>query len=236
MVIDRLSWDSSFFGFEVGKVRENAKPCSAGQVRLAMRESGFRLAYWSTSEMHAELNREFIVSQVLLAARPSELTCVNDQDCALLSQSYAVSPPDESLVQLALDAGWSSRFRLDPRVSDEQFSSMYQTWIRRSCLREISDELFIVNDGHRLAGFVTVACRDVDCQIGLIAVSEGCRGRGIGKQLLSAAAKFALDTRAETLRVVTQENNIAALRLYESVGFELIERKHWYHIWCDDLE
>ncbi len=236
MVIDRLAWDSSFFGFEVGKVREIDHACSAEYVLEGMRKSGYRLCYLSTAEMHAELHREFVVSQVVLASRPCELKCVSDRPHPFILHSHAVTHPDESLVELALDAGWSSRFRLDPRVSDVQFRSMYETWIGRSCLREIADEVFIMSDGDRLVGFVTLSRREVICQIGLIAVCPAYRGRGVGRQLLSAAARYSVNAGAESLRVVTQENNLAALRMYESIGLERVEESYWYHFWCDDCE
>ncbi len=57
--------------------------------------------------------------------------------------------------------------------------------------------------------------------MGFIVVSPDCRGKGIGKQMLSAAIKYAaeiLGMKRITLGVFA--NNPAAVKCYESIGFK----------------
>ena len=55
-------------------------------------------------------------------------------------------------------------------------------------------------------------------------VSEGARGRGIGRALIEASAAAARERGAAQLEWATAPNNVAAQRLYDSTG---AERSEW---------
>ncbi len=52
-----------------------------------------------------------------------------------------------------------------------------------------------------------------------IAVKEGCRGRGIGKQLFLELEKFAIDKNLSSIKLDVIDENPNAKRLYEKIGF-----------------
>ncbi|TJY44174.1 GNAT family N-acetyltransferase [Cohnella pontilimi] len=53
------------------------------------------------------------------------------------------------------------------------------------------------------------------------------RGRGVGRKLLEAARKHAIDTGAKGLSLSTAVDNVTAQKLYESFGF--IRDREFYH-------
>lgn len=53
-----------------------------------------------------------------------------------------------------------------------------------------------------------------------IAVSDTCRGKGVGRALLEAALQAAVDRDRLILRLEVREDNPAAIQLYQKAGFE----------------
>ena len=52
-----------------------------------------------------------------------------------------------------------------------------------------------------------------------IAVKDGNRGRGIGKQLFTELEKFASDSKMSSIKLEVIDENPKAKKLYESIGF-----------------
>jgi dTDP-4-amino-4,6-dideoxy-D-galactose acyltransferase len=67
--------------------------------------------------------------------------------------------------------------------------------------------------------------------IGLIAVAETQRGRGIGSLLIEAAHGWMAAAGAKKSTVVTQAANVPACRLYERTGYTLEHAENFYHFW-----
>ena len=67
--------------------------------------------------------------------------------------------------------------------------------------------------------------------IGLFAVAEEARGRGYGRNLLSAVEFFAHECRVDEISVSTQLENIPAMSLYQAMGYKIFETQQVYHIW-----
>ena len=88
--------------------------------------------------------------------------------------------------------------------------------------------LTMVDDEEEI-GYVTLRVPDDDLleqRIGFVIVDDSKRGRGLGKTLVEMAVDYAfckLDATKVSLGVF--ENNLAAIRCYESVGFRRVVRK-----------
>ncbi len=62
-----------------------------------------------------------------------------------------------------------------------------------------------------------------------IAISDQCRGQGLGRKLMEAAEQAALEADRIYLRLEVRKDNIAAIRLYESLGYQRFgEYRHYY--------
>jgi ribosomal protein S18 acetylase RimI-like enzyme len=234
MQFERLSWDTAFFGFPIGKAVRFDGRAVRNEFLKAMDEADLQLAYVETASRHPQLDSWHVVDQVTLHRGVGLSDDQRSSDFRYSVVSHPVAEPSKELTELAKQAGWSSRFCLDSRFDECAFTRLYSTWISRSCLREIADEVIVVVDRERCCGFVTASCVGDICKIGLIAVSEQYRRQGVGHRLLVEVAQAAREKECETIAVVTQSVNAPALKLYRSFGFQDVRTSHWYHIWSDE--
>jgi dTDP-4-amino-4,6-dideoxy-D-galactose acyltransferase len=235
--ITHLVWDSDFFGFSVGKVRQTSRTVDADELLQFMRLNRLTLLYWHTPyRLPLEFEKHFILTQVTLekplnSSHISPSTLITEQP-----ESYGRKAADPQLRQLAYQAGWSSRFQVDRKIEKSQFRKLYDIWLERSCLREIADEVLVTTSGEAISGFVTLKVKEEVTKIDLIAVDEKYRGKGVGGVLMNYSEAYALAHGSKALKVVTQSRNEAALRLYAKHGMEIVDTQHWYHIWRNSLE
>ena len=79
---------------------------------------------------------------------------------------------------------------------------------------------------------ITLKIDDEEGHIGLVAVGEDCRGKGIGSLLVQAVEEYLYtNTSIRLLKVVTQWENIPARHLYEKNGFLIDDKTNIYHWW-----
>ena len=167
--------------------------------------------------------------------------------------------PSPALKRLAVESGGHSRFKVDEGIPEKGFVAMFEAWITNSVNKTIADEVFVAVDVSKIAGceshadtkgqeigFITLRKRGNSVSIGLLAVSEFHRRRGIASALLSRAALWAIeelgsgdpgagttgaDVDDATLTVVTQGGNTGACACYEHFGFTKIAVQEVRHVW-----
>ena len=239
--ITLLAWDTNHFGFSVGRIAAEA---SDGELQAALDEArtqGYRLIYWATSPDRSapqSLLAQFdgrLVDRKVTFARP--LTGVHpappSNDLVIAPVEGTQCPP--ALIALAVAAGAYSRFAVDPRIPRDKFERLYGIWIERSVRGEIADAVLVARDSaeasNDLAGVITVKVTHGVGNIGLVAVSESHRGRGIGSHLIQAAHRWMIERGANRSTVVTQGDNAPACRLYERAGYSIEQSEHFYHFW-----
>lgn len=132
---------------------------------------------------------------------------------------------DQRLVELALESGAYSRFKVDERLDNGEFEKLYRLWIQKAWENR---EILSLPDKE---GMVTVSI-DVDSgKIGLLAVHPDSRGKGWGKKLVKAAEMQAKREGAQGLYIPTQLDNLPACHLYQSTGYTLSQKEYIYHYW-----
>lgn len=241
-----LPWDSAEFGFGVGELTLHGDWTDDDrQALLDARRSGVELVYLKTSEVSAQSLRGLrdavtgvslysderaVFERSLDSALPPTPPSAN-----VRLRSYPVEAPSAELVSLAVGAGEHSRFSKDPRFPEAAFLRLYREWIRRSTLREVCFEVLVAEPepatSTELLGFVTVAQAENVANVGLIAVAAHARNRGVASALMSGVERVARDKNCTTVRVVTQQSNEAACRLYLSAGYNLVARSFVHHLW-----
>jgi len=88
--------------------------------------------------------------------------------------------------------------------------------------------------GHR-AGCVFCKQRDPDtAQLRLLLVEPAARGLGLGRRLVDACLDFARDAGYRSMVLWTNDVLVAARRIYQAVGFELVEEEP-HHSYGHDL-
>jgi dTDP-4-amino-4,6-dideoxy-D-galactose acyltransferase len=236
----RLAWDSEFLGFPVARIEGPDLDDEGLSTTLwDARSDRFRLIYWAT---HAGRNvpetllREF--SGVLADRRATYSLDLSSPGAVVPASDIVVSeypsgPASPRLHELAITAGAYSRFQRDPLFPLESFRSLYRTWIHRCAVGELADAVLVASSpgmGPPL-GMVTISVRDRVGQIGLIAVAEDARGRGVGARLVDGAHERMRRLGAGRAVIVTQLDNAPACRLYEHLGYRLSEVRQTYHFW-----
>ena len=230
-----LAWDSEFFGCRVGRLhggrldrerlaaveawcRAEAIDClyflaDSGDPATAVLagEAGFRLV-----DLRVTLGRSlagFDPPEAVSSIRPARA-----DDVPALRRIAAVSHHD-------------SRFYADPHFDRERCDELYATWIEKSC-RE--DMVLVAEHEERPAGYISCLLAGGTGNggdIGLLAVSDAARGRGLGRALVGAALRWFVDHGAARVRVVTQGRNTRAQRLYQAHGLLTDSIGLWFHRW-----
>ena len=112
---------------------------------------------------------------------------------------------------------------------------LYATWIEKSCHGYAKAVLVAECDG-KPAGYITGNWNGQSGQIGLLAVADWARGRGLGRTLVRSALQLFREQGIQTVKVVTQGRNIESQRLYAQCGFSIAAVNIWYHRWFPDNE
>jgi GNAT superfamily N-acetyltransferase len=120
-----------------------------------------------------------------------------------------LAPTDEAAAEALLDATMAGR--------------------QQSRLGELHDVLALDGlgawDGPRLVALATWSAPDADgrSELAVLAVTEDRQGHGLGALLVDAVAMAALHAGATTQWLVTTNDNLDALRLYQRHGYHLAE-------------
>ncbi|MCL7475948.1 MAG: GNAT family N-acetyltransferase, partial [ANME-2 cluster archaeon] len=79
-----------------------------------------------------------------------------------------------------------------------------------------------------VVGYVCLIMSKQTHRVYSLTVGEAHRGKGIGTKLLEAAERYAMSHGAEALRLEVRCNS-DALRLYQKLGYSIVERKINYY-------
>jgi dTDP-4-amino-4,6-dideoxy-D-galactose acyltransferase len=241
--LELLPWDSDHFGFPVARLWGADLAGDILHERLTTaRDKDVHLVYWAKNPEHQVsdvLIREFAGRRVDQKATFERTLLADFQEETAIPCPYEVSeiPPGQPslrLVDLALEAGAHSRFRSDPRIPAEAAHRLYEVWITRSTLRELADAVLVISrtgETNNPLGVITLSIGDTTGTIGVIAIAEEARNKGLGSWLLRAAHRWLALRGAQSISVSTQLGNLPACRLYEKCGYRMIDLKMIYHFW-----
>ncbi len=222
-----LDWDSQFFGFPVAKISTITELDS-------MRQQGARLVYWSTPDP---------ASQALAAAAGGRLVdkkVTYQMHLGTISAEqlqfgpvteYLETAANSDLIDLSIQAGLFSRFRVDPKMDPAKFQELYTLWMKKSCNHELAKAVLVIREQVRCVAVVTVGEKNGHGDIGLVAVDASQRGKGYGQALIRAAQTWFVQHGYATSQVVTQGENVAACKLYEKCGYQAVSLEYYYHFW-----
>jgi dTDP-4-amino-4,6-dideoxy-D-galactose acyltransferase len=236
--VERLDWDSNFFGFGVGSFSGMPATSSTLTDLLdAAFQDDFKLIYWFS-------NSDGDHSHPLAAAnngRFVDLKCIYEKHIVASPEAHitsgdivGLSNEDKAqLRKLALQSGNLSRFKVDPRIPDAKWRALYHQWIDRSVMGIMSDAVLVARDDGQLSGMITLARNHVTSagSIGLFAVDESARGKGLGKLLLRGAEEWFAMAGCTKITVATQGDNDGAKAIYQGAGFRLASVSRVYHFW-----
>lgn len=233
-----LEWDSAFFGFRIARLlsgrldRQTAADalswCKSERIRCLYFLAGTDST--ETVESAAQSGFRLTDIRITLARKTAgghgpadNVRACRAADVAALRAIAAVSHRD-------------SRFYYDPGFPEDRCDALYATWIELSC-QGYAKAVLVAEHDSEPAGYIS--CH-IDAEgagsIGLVAVAEHARGRGLGPQLVAAAMRYFGEMKCDRVTVVTQGRNCAAQRLYQNCGFRTADIGIWYHRWFEPVE
>lgn len=238
-----LDWDSEFFGLQVNEI---SPKCSLTQLPRTISEAASRgctVAYWKPPSLQLVgpiwLVNSRVLDQIVFSKDLSQAAATTFQylGCPNFTISrLRESTADDDVFGLALQAGWNSRFRVDPRFGNDSFRRLYRRWIDQSCSSVASDAVFVVRDqAGSSPAMVSLSITGNECRIALIAVSPEFRRQGLGRLMMQQSERFAMSRGCDRLIVTTQTNNLAAIKLYKDLGFHESSRVSIFHFWIDSV-
>ena len=80
-----------------------------------------------------------------------------------------------------------------------------------------------------VAGSCVFFCSFETADLSNVTVDERCRRRGLAEALLREAFERCLDKGVEQVLLEVRESNVAAIGLYEKLGFAVISRRRGYY-------
>jgi dTDP-4-amino-4,6-dideoxy-D-galactose acyltransferase len=238
-----LSWDSEHFGFPVARLAKVSDDRLAGELLRQARRENIRLVYWQldadnevSTDLLAEFGGRLVDRKVTYHSsfvRPTGTACLPVRPGISIREYTTARAACSQLRSLAIAAGEYSRFCRDPAFPRDKFISMYTTWIDRSVQRQAADTVLVAQSEstRELLGMITPAIQGGTGIIGLLSVAAAARGQKIGSALIAAAHAWLGERELEQCRVVTQQENVPACRLYESCGYTCQEVVQVYHFW-----
>lgn len=230
MGVQRLDWDSEFFGLRVARL-ECERAMNRQSLEHCLKASNADVVYIMIVEgSHIEMHRT--LSDVGARMVDNKLVYWKRVDPEREFPAGIAAYRGErraDLDQLALVSGRYSRFRRDPGFASRA-NAMYLAWMDR-IIHDRFELVLVRWRGETICAMVTVKTIDKEAWVGLLSVERSSRGGGLGRQLMYAAECEAAVQGARRLLVVTQGDNEAAVGLYEGCGFSLKESKTVYHWW-----
>ena len=226
-MIEKLVWDSDFFGYPVGRLEIG----NSDQIQLIpFLEEGkkYKLIYLISEErLNVQIkNLQLVDVKTRLRKKIRTKFLTLDENIGEYTGEQ-----DDQLKKLALQSGIYSRFRIDAHFTNNEFEKLYVKWIEDSIKKTIADKVIVYKDDGKCNGFVTIKFKGDFTEIGLIAVDEQSRGNGIAKRLLNHAERIAVSNGFNKIEVVTQFENLPAMSLYKNAGYQIISKKFIYHLW-----
>lgn len=235
-----LPWDSGFFGYIVAQII----PQSLSQTDLlklldTLRKKNVQLVYWATnksdrmSHSSAHSCGGSLVDKKITFVKKKEFIPIQPVSEKVLIYNY--SKTTSEMIDLAIQAGMYSRFRIDKKIGTDKFKKLYSLWIQRSVQREIAHNVLIIQDtklkNHPVIALATVGEKNNRGSIGLVAVHKNYRGQNLGTSLVHAAINWFIRNGYKESEVVTQGKNIISCNLYKKCGYEVEKTEWWYHFW-----
>ena len=129
--------------------------------------------------------------------------------------------PKNGLLKIAENSFKYDRFHQDRNISKNVANNIKKQWLQNFFNGVRGDHLFIAVDKEKIGGFLLIIIKKNVAIIDLIAVNSKSRGQKLSHKLIFHALKR-LPNNVTSIVVGTQLKNISSLRLYRSLGFEVV--------------
>lgn len=234
MKVEKLIWDSNFFGINIGSV-------SVGELNesvlkfLAVNKDEFDVIYIfdnnfdQVNEYKGIKTNSFYLVDTKLTFTKLLQEISNDVYplCSVYSSGLGVT----KLYDLAYQSGEYSRFNKDTKFPQNSFKNLYKRWIDNAIDETSNSEVIVCGSSNTIYGMLTLDYKETLGQVGLFAIDYEHRGRGYGEQLLKFAEVCLKNKNIHTIDIPTQKDNIPACNFYKKNGMSIKSEVKIYHYW-----
>ncbi len=217
-MIQKLNWDSDFFGFEIGELIDDVSLNNAKDFKLIIVKNKEN----DINDFENTFTETKVVFNKKLVQNISNFEIFDSDFNPLLAND---------LYDLAFESGKHSRFLLDKNFEENQFKELYKKWIDNSLNKQFADKIYYIKESKMIVGFVSIKKHETFATIGLIAVDAAQQGKGIGKKLIQKAENYCTENAIFELRIPTQKENIQACNFYKKNGYTIFEEATIKHYW-----
>lgn len=221
-----LEWDTNCFGFKVGRVDADSN-FNVDKIRQEALSNHFKLLYIYTNTQQQQLSDFFCDTKLTFENCNIVLKALRSNGVG----SYKGRMIDEDIYSIALESGLYSRYNLDPNFPHNCFEKLYRCWIENSVFTDFADDVLIHSTGNNVNGLLTYKVSERTAVIGIVAIGEKFRGKGIGSSLMNYYHSQLIREKVMRSVVVTQGVNIDACFFYKKCGYHIINKQYIYHLW-----
>lgn len=237
MKIEKLDWDSNFFGIKIGKVDlvdDSIFDWKTFNETVVLESYAlvyvFKLKKMLSGESVRKANLELTDIQLTMSKRfnsadyldvpydlKNELTAAEQHDCYAIAEETAVV----------------SRFFKEEKIGPSVTRALYRKWIDNALNRSFSDGVFLDLDSTIVSGIHLIKTDPIK-KIGyftLTGVNPNYKRMGIGHQLWRQSyAYWARETAVEIIKSSFSIQNEASFNFHLKEGFDKVEEtKFIYH-------
>lgn len=235
LIIEKLEWDSTFFDINVHKIDLSNSRISISKLanEITILNNTSQLIYFFSMPNQVEHNLYLqsigakLYDQKVIFIQKLDSNCLSNSNIKSISNKQ-ITP---QIIDLAVQSGEFSRFKLDTKIPHEKFVELYQIWITKSINKEIAVETFGYYEDEKLLGIITLGIKNKRADIGLLAVDSKSRGKSIGNKLIEHTINFAKMKNFKTIQVATQLQNELACNFYKKNNFIQESVTNIYHLW-----
>ena len=234
-LIEKLVWDSNFFGLNIGRSYINHGQSFSSNDFLMEARSAYDLIYVFSNQMLAknivdEINLELADIMITLS-QPLELT--NNQNVAYSLKTKLSGKEMDECYEIAEQTSEVSRFYSEPLIGHGKARELYRKWIDNAINNKFADGILIAKTEDTIAGIhVVKTIKEENTGLcSLIGVSPKFKGLGIGRNLWNQAFNYWNELGSITkCKVPFSIKNSESFNFHLKIGFDKVEEiKYIYH-------
>lgn len=232
--LNYLNWDSQFFGYSIAKIIFDNNACnSLDELLSRLKSEKIRLTYFFVPISEVRINNLISDKGAILVDQKTTYFKKTEKQVRYLNHinEFQGAEINDKLIELGLQAGLFSRFRLDVNFSLKDYERLYIEWLTKSINKELALKTFISLNASEITGITTLGAKEGVAEIGLVAVDRNFQGNGIASDLIRMAENDAYLMGFSEIKVVTQLQNKIACKLYEKCNFNIESIINVYHYW-----
>ena len=229
MIVEKLNWDTEFFGIKVGRIvlteTDNFDPVS---FEKQVKEDEFELVYVISLkkilnvENNEQLKLNLMDVQITMSKKfnPNEYTNTPYEFRTELSETEL-----QECYCIAEQTASVSRFYKEPLIGPEKTKKLYRKWIDNALDQSFSDGLFVERTQNTIVG-VHITKTNITNKLGLFTltgVNENIKRMGLGSKLWNQSFGYWSNTcELELINSPFSLQNMESFNFHLKMGFNKI--------------